>query len=81
METRFENFVTFFNELTVSIYLYVIMVLNLFLQGKYPASYRNICGIVLISVLIASISVNFIAFLIQIFLIFRKKFLRWYYTK
>lgn len=64
METKFENYVAFFNELTVSIYLYVIMVLNLFQQGRYPASYRNTCGIILISVVIAGVSINFLAFLI-----------------
>ena len=81
METRFENFVTFFNELTVSIYLYVIMILNLFLQGKYPPSYRNTCGIILISVLVSSIGVNLIAFIVQVFLMLRKKFLRWFYSR
>lgn len=81
METRFDNIVTFLNELTVSIYLYVIMVLNLFLQGKYPPSYRNICGIILMAVLIGTISANLIAFIIQVFLVLRKKFLRWFYSR
>jgi len=68
MVSRYENLVILFNEMTVSVYLYVIMVLNLFLQGKYPASYRDLCGLILISVLIACVGINFLAFLIQVFL-------------
>ncbi len=64
LESKFDNFATLFNEITVSIYLYVIMVLNLFQQGKYPPSYRNMCGIILISVVIVSVAVNFLVFFI-----------------
>ena len=81
MESKFENYVSLFNEMTVSVYLYVIMILNLFMQGDYPPSYRDTCGIVLVSLVIASLGVNLLVFLVQIILMVRLKFLKWYYSR
>jgi hypothetical protein len=81
MENKLENYVAIFNEMMVSLYLYVIMVLNLFSQGKYPHSYRNTCSLILISVVIASVGFNLLVFIIQIILMVRIKFLRWFYSR
>jgi hypothetical protein len=81
MVTKFENIISLFNEVTVSLYLYILMILNLFLQGKYPAVFLENCGLILISIVLAGVGVNFLNFALNIILSMRKKFLFWYYNR
>jgi hypothetical protein len=69
------------NEFMVSLYLYSLMVLFLFGQGKYPEIFREAIGWVLISIVISSVCLNFLNFLWSIMKLFRLQFLKWYYTK
>jgi hypothetical protein len=78
-EEYYSNHWGMLNELLVSLYLYALMVLFLFGQGRYPDSFRDGIGWVLIAIVIASVSLNFINFIVSIVRLLRRKFLFCYY--
>lgn len=78
-EEYYSNLWAMLNEFLVSLYLYALMVLFLFGQGRYPDSYKDGLGWLLIAIVIASVFLNFMNFIVCILKLLRKKFLFWYY--
>ena len=62
MKSTFENKMTLFNEIMVSVYLYILMILTDFFAETNP--YREGCGWALVMTLLTTFSVNFIKFLV-----------------
>ena len=77
LETRIENIFLFFNELTVSLYLYFLIPLSDF---NLYSEHFNALGICLLSVVIAALGVNFLKFFVNLMCsIFR--FFKYYICK
>ena len=77
LETRIENIFLFFNELTVSVYLYFLIPLSDF---NLYSEHFNALGICLLSVVIAALGVNFLKFFVNLMCsIFR--FFKYYICK
>lgn len=77
LESRIENIFLFFNELTVSLYLYFLIPLSDF---NLYSEHFNALGICLLSVVIAALGVNFLKFFVNLmFSIF--KFFKYYICK
>ncbi len=77
LETRIENIFLFFNELTVSLYLYFLIPLSDF---NLYSEHFNPLGICLLSVVIAALGVNFLKFFVNLMCsIFR--FFKYYICK
>ena len=62
MQSTLENNMTLFNEIMVSVYLYVLMILTDFFAETNPC--RDGCGWALVMTLLTTFSVNFIKFLV-----------------
>ena len=63
LETRIENIFLFFNELTVSLYLYFLIPLSDFNQHS---EHFNGLGMCLLSVVIVALGVNFLKFFVNL---------------
>lgn len=71
MENPLDNHVSFFNEFMVTLYLYTLMALTDF--SSETMNYREECGWLLVSTVMASTGVNIAKFLYQVCPIFKKK--------
>jgi hypothetical protein len=61
-QSTLENKMTLFNEIMVSVYLYILMILTDFFAETNP--FREDCGWALVMTLLTTFSVNFIKFLV-----------------
>ena len=77
LETRIENVFLFFNELTVSLYLYFLIPLSDF---NLYSEHFNPLGICLLSVVIAALGVNFLKFFVN-FMCSIFRFFKYYICK
>ena len=71
MQSKLENRMLLFNEIMVSVYIYILFILTDFFAETNP--HRENCGIALVATLLFTFSVNFIKFLVPIVRKLRQK--------